>query len=112
MSGIRVFLPAARCQGGGAAVAAPWLALASQRDQAVFAFGVFIAAQSVHTDLLAVHHDRQREVVVALLAGLLPGRPDADHAVARGAGGDFEVRVRFLGFVRVLGERDVHVEGL
>ena len=27
----------------GAALAAPWLALASQRDQAVFAFGVFFA---------------------------------------------------------------------
>ncbi len=43
----------------GATEAAPWLALASQWDQAVFAFGVFIAAQGVHADLASVHHDRE-----------------------------------------------------
>ena len=95
----------------GAAEATPGLALASQWDQAVFTFGVFIAPQGVHADLASVHHDREREIVVACLAGLLPGRPDADDPIARRAGGDLEVRVRVLCLVWVLRERDIHVEG-
>lgn len=75
MSGIRVLCPLLDPWVAGAALAAPWLALGSQRDQAVFAFGVFVAAQGVHADLLAVHHDREGEVVVALLAGLLQADP-------------------------------------
>ena len=62
---------------------------------------VILGFDRIGTDFACAKVDGDREVVITGLAGCLPGTADANGAVARGFGSDFEVWVLLCLFVWV-----------